>query len=116
MSFDLTIPADLHLTIEIGLDKYRFNADVRIRLVLTARPADPLVILIDVPPPTKRDVDVEVQAEGMRASVIQTLAGVDAEIKRAVAKFVRRELAKPALQNGMRIDVARALERISTPR
>ncbi|MFN2561316.1 MAG: hypothetical protein ABR571_08500 [Jatrophihabitans sp.] len=116
ITFALTIPVDLKLTIQTGIDTYRFAADVRVNLVLTARAAEPLVIVIDVPPPSSRDIDVGVQAEGLRATFVQTLASVDAEIKRAVAKFVRRELAKPALQKATRIDVARALERYATPR
>ncbi len=85
-------------------------------LVLTAKAADPLVIVIDVPAPSSRDIDVDVRADGLRATVVQTLASVDTEIRRAVAKFVRRELAKPALQKATHIDVARALEGYGTSR
>jgi hypothetical protein len=116
ISFALTIPADLHMTIQTGIDTYRFDADVRVNLVLTARAAHPLVIVIDVPEPSSRDIDVQVKADGLRATVVQTLASVDTEIKRAVAKFVRRELRKPALQQATHFDVARALERFATPR
>ncbi len=116
ISFALTIPVVLKLTIQTGIDTYRFDADVRVNLVLTARPPTPLVIVIDVPAPSSRDIDVDVQADGLRATVVQTLASVDTEIRRAVAKFVRRELAKPALQKATRIDVARALEHLATPR
>jgi hypothetical protein len=116
ISFALIIPVELHLTIQTGIDTYRFAADVRINLVLTARAAEPLVIVIDVPAPSSRDIDVDVRADGLRATVVQTLASVDTEIRRAVAKFVRRELAKPALQKATRIDVARALDRYATPR
>lgn len=111
ITFALTIPVDLKLTIQTGIDTYRFAADVRVNLVLTARAAEPLVIVIDVPAPSSRDIDVDVQADGLRATVVQTLASVDTEVKRAVARFVRRELASPALHKATRIDVARALER-----
>ena len=49
----------------------------------------------------------------MRASVLQVIAGVDGELKRSVAKFVRREIDKPELQKSRTIDVAKALDSMS---
>jgi hypothetical protein len=54
-------------------------------------------------------VDVKVQADGLRASVLQVVGRVDAEVRRAVAKYVARELRKPQLQQARVIDVAAAL-------
>ena len=116
VSFLLTIPVDLQILIEMGLDKYRFTAAVQVRLTLTARAAEPLKIVIDVQPPTKRTVDVQVQAEGLRASVLQIFAGVDGELKKSVAKYVRREIDKPEMQAARVIDVARALASMKLPR
>lgn len=115
VSFELTIPVDLQMRVDIGLDKYRFNAVVKVRLALTARAAEALLIVVDIEPPTKRNVDVEVRAEGLRASVLQIVAGVDGEVRKAVAKFVRREIAKPAIQSSTRIDVGAALLRMDGP-
>lgn len=110
VAFQLTIPVALQLTIEIGLDKYRFTAAVRVRLPITARAAEPLRIVIDVEPPTRRTIEVDLQAEGLRASVVQVIGGVEGELKKSVARFVRNEIEKPELQKARIIDVARALE------
>jgi hypothetical protein len=74
-----------------------------------ARAARPLLIVIDVEPPTRANVDVKVQADGLRASVLQIVGRVDAEVRRAVAKYVARELRKPQIQQARMIDVAAAL-------
>ncbi len=116
VAFDLMIPVDLQMLIEISFDKHRFDAKVFVRLALTARAAEPLQVVIEVEPPTKRNVEVEVTADGLRASVLQVIAGVDDELKRSVAKFVRSEIDKPELQRSRVIDVAKALESLSTRR
>lgn len=113
VAFQLTIPVALQLTIEIGLDKYRFTAAVRVRLPITARAAEPLRIVIDVEPPTRRTIEVDLQAEGLRASVVQVIGGVEGELKKSVARFVRNEIEKPELQKARIIDVARALENLT---
>lgn len=109
VSYDLTVPLDLHVLIEISFDKHRFDAKVLINLVLTARAAEPLLIVIDVEPPGKQDVEVDVTAEGLRASVLQVIAGIDGELRRSVAKFVRKEIDKPEVRRQRVIDVGAAL-------
>ncbi|MEO9140187.1 MAG: hypothetical protein ABI345_14115 [Jatrophihabitans sp.] len=113
VAFEVTVPVDLHLVIEVGLDKYRFMAGVGIRLAVTARAAEPLLILIDIEAPTKKSIDVDLHADGMRASVVRLVAGVDNEIRKAVATFVRREIEKPEMQKARRIDVEKALQQLS---
>jgi hypothetical protein len=109
VAYELTIPVDLQLLIDFGLEKSRFTAAVVVRLALTARAARPLFIVIDIEPPTKRNVDVDVKAEGLRASMLQTVGRVDDEVRRAVARYVARELQKPRIQQARVIDVAAAL-------
>ncbi len=116
VAFDLMIPVDLAMLIEISFDKHRFDAKVFVRLALNARAADPLQIVIDVEPPTKKNVEVKVTADGLRASVLQIVAGVDAELKRSVAKFVRREIDKPQLRKQRVIDIAAALDGLGAKR
>lgn len=109
VSFALELPVDLHMLIDFGLEKTRFTADVMVRLALAARVARPLYIVIDVEPPTRDNVQVSVHADGLRASVLQIVGRVDAEVRRAVAKYVARELQKPRIQQARVIDVAAAL-------
>ena len=53
------------------------------------------------------------QAQGLRAQVVQLAAGVEGELKRFIAKYVSRELSKPYVQEATTIDVAAAIERAS---
>ncbi len=114
VSFDLCVPITLAMLIEIGFDKNRFDALVEARLVVNARAADPLRVVIDVEPPSRRNIHVQVKADGLRASVVQIFGGVNGELKRTVVKAIRDELAKPAARRARVIDIARTLERLST--
>lgn len=115
VAYELLVPVELHMVIEMGLEKFRFTADVRVRLALTARAAEPLRIVIDIEPPSARNVEVTVKADGLRASVLQLVGGIDGELRRTVAKVVQRELERPELQAARVIDVGKTLEAMSTP-
>lgn len=116
VAYDLLVPVELHMVIEIGIDKNRFNADVRVRLALTARAAEPLRIVIDIEPPTAGNVEVDLKADGLRASVLQLVGGIDGELRRTVAKVVKRELERPELLAARVIDVGKALDAMSVPK
>jgi hypothetical protein len=112
IAHELLIPIDLDLVVELGLDKNRFTAAVVVRLRLTARAAEPLLVVVDIDPPTAADVEVQVEADGLRASVLQAAGRLDGELKKAVAKAVAEELAKPDVRRSRVIDVAAALDRL----
>lgn len=116
VSFAITVPADLRLTVDLGFDRQHFDAQVAVRLTVTARPAAPLRIVLDVADVTSSDVDVHLHAVGVRASVVQLLGDVEGEIKRRAAEFVRAEIAKPQVQRARTIDVGRALDHLHLPR
>ncbi len=111
VAFRLLIPVTFELFIDLGVDKHRFHVDVEVGLTLTARAAPPLRLVIEVDEPTWRDVTVTVQAEGLRASVLQRVAGVDREIGRFVARYVARELDKPHIRAARDIDIAGRIDR-----
>ncbi len=106
VAFRLVIPVSLDLRIDLGVDTHRFHADVTVGLRLTARAAPPLRLVIDVDKPTWRDVTVVVTADGLRATVLQRVAGIDREIGRFVARYVAREIEKPHIRAARDIDVA----------
>ncbi len=58
-------------------------------------------------------MQVRLQAQGLRAQLVQLAAGVEGELKRFIAKYVKRELAKPYVQEATTIDVGAAIERAS---
>jgi hypothetical protein len=112
VSYRLMVPVEFEMVIELGLDRCRFTAALRVHVTLTARAAAPLLIVIDATPPTRRDIDVELRGDGLRASVLSLFGVVESELKRAVVKYVRRELDKPELARARVIDVAAALEKL----
>jgi hypothetical protein len=114
VAFDVVVPVQLDMFVEIGFDRHRFNALVQIDLVVTARAASPLRIVLDVDPPTRRNVHVQVRADGLRASVLQVVAGVDRELKRTVTRYVRGELDTPAIRAARVIDVGAYLADLRT--
>lgn len=108
-AFDLALPVDLDLQIDISLDRHRFHADVLVNLRLTARPVAPLAVYIDIEQPTRRNVEVDLRAETMRASLLQVVGRVDGEIRKAVSRYVAREVTKPEMQQRRLVDIAAAL-------
>ena len=110
VSFRLSIPVDLDLDLDFGVDEHRFHVAVSVELTLTARAAEPLRVVIDIDSPTWRDVTVKVEAEQLRAAVLQRVAGIDREIGRFVAKYVAREIDKPHIRAARDIDVAARID------
>ena len=113
LAFHVTLPVPLEFTIDLGVDKHRFLADIEVPLVLRARARSDLAIVLDVEPPTAQQVKVRLQAQGRRAQLTQVAAGVEGELRRFVARYVAKELAKPYVREATVIDVAAAIERAS---
>ncbi len=110
VAFRLTIPVALDLHIDLGLDQHTFHATLDVGLSLTARAAEPLRVVIEVDPPTSRDVTVKLESERVRSEVLRRVAGVDAEIRRFVAKYIAREIDKPHIRAARDIDVAARID------
>ncbi|GAB2724919.1 hypothetical protein [Nocardia thraciensis] len=108
VSFDLTIPVALDITVDV-LKSNHYRAEVEIPLVLIARAADPLLIVIDASPPDPRAISVDLHAEGWRARALGKLGNIRHQIAHQVAAVLRNELADPTFRTidvGTRIDGA----------
>ncbi|MQY28550.1 hypothetical protein [Nocardia aurantia] len=102
VSFDLTLPVELDLTID-ALVANRYRADLTISLVLIARAAEPLLIVVDVPPPAPDEIEVNLRPLTWRAKALGVLGGVRGQLAVRVAAVVREELADLSFRT---IDVA----------
>ena len=60
VSFRLVLPVDITLEVDLAVDVHRFQARLEVPLVLTARAAAPLLVILDVVPPRAEDVGVTV--------------------------------------------------------
>jgi len=110
VAFRLRIPVDLALEIALGPDHSRYKADVEVGIDIRALAVDQLRVLIDVTPPTSKDVTLDLKAEGVRADILGRVAGVDREIRRFIAKYVGREIDKPHIREARDIDVAARID------
>ena len=109
--FDVRLPVTLQFELNLGLDVHRFNADVEVPLQMTAQAREDLAIVIDIEPPSARDVTITLKAQGLRATVTQYAANVEGELRRFIAKYVARELTGPKVAAARVIDIRAAIDR-----
>jgi len=83
---------------------------------VTARAALPLALVFEITPPTPEDIKVTLSADGLRANLLRSLAGMDVEVHRFVLQYVTRELESERVREACRIDVAGAVSGAWTAR
>lgn len=108
VQFDLLVPVSLDITVDV-LKSNHYRADLAIPLVLTARAAAPLWIVIEATPPVPTDIQMEFAADGLRAAALGVLAKIKKQVVGQVVRFVERELADPV---GRTVDVAERINRL----
>ena len=111
ISYRVVLPVSLTFEVDLQVETHRFEADLLVPLTLTAVARPGVRIFIDATPPRSEEVQVDLQAKGLRASVLQRVVGVEAELRRFVARYVRHELEKPHVREARLIDVSRAIDR-----
>ncbi|MGY2875359.1 hypothetical protein ACVW00_002549 [Marmoricola sp. URHA0025 HA25] len=111
ISYRVELPVDLTFELDLQVETHTFHAELLVPLTLTARAVSGIRVYIEVVPPTSSEVQVQVRAEGLRASIMQRVANVEGELRRFVARYVAREVAKPHIAAARLIDVAGAIDR-----
>jgi hypothetical protein len=109
ISYRVLLPVTLTFEIDLQIEKQRFDADLVVPLTLGAVALSGVRIFIDATPPVAEDIQVELTAQGLRASVVQRVAGLEGELRRFVARYVAKELEKPHVLEARTIDVSRAI-------
>ncbi|EFQ82130.1 hypothetical protein HMPREF0063_12654 [Aeromicrobium marinum DSM 15272] len=110
ISFDVTLPVALDFALDLQVETHHFHGALELPLKVRARATPDLRIVVEVTPPSARDVRLDLTADGRRAGMVKKLAGVDAEVKRFVAKYVARELEKPEIARARIVDVNSAID------
>ncbi|WP_063051179.1 hypothetical protein [Nocardia arthritidis] len=110
IAFELIIPLQVDLLVDLTVDRHRFHVEGAVHLHLTVRTAAPLRVVIDIAEPRPGDVRVDVAATTKRGQLLRILASVDHEIKRFVARYIRAEIRKPHIAAVRDIDVALRLD------
>ena len=111
ITYRVELPVDLTFELNLQVETHTFHAELLVPLTLTARAVDGVRVFIEVTPPRSADVQVRVQAEGIRASIMQRVANIEGELRRFVARYVAREVSKPHIEAARLIDVAGAIDR-----
>ncbi|MBM7369470.1 hypothetical protein JOC45_004206 [Gordonia hydrophobica] len=105
ITFVVKLPLHIALSVDLKVDRIRYDVDGLVTLPMTVRCAAPLQLRIEVDPPRPRDVFVDVNSRNMRGEIIRNLAQVDDEIRRVIARFVETEIDKPEVSKARLIDV-----------
>lgn len=111
IAYRVELPVRLTFELNLQVETHTFHAELLVPLTLTARAVEGVRIFITIDPPRSADIGVKVKAEGIRASIMQRVANVEAELQRFVAKYVARESAKPHIEEARVIDVSGAIDK-----
>lgn len=111
IAYRVDLPVELSFELNLQVETHTFHAQLLVPLVLRARAVEGVRVYIDITPPRSSEVQVSVRAEGIRASIMQRVANVEGELRRFVARYVAREVAKPHIEAARMIDVAAAIDR-----
>jgi hypothetical protein len=109
--YRVLLPVSLTFVVDLQVETHRFEAELLVPLTLTAVAQSGIRIFIEAAPPRSDDIQVELRAKGLRASVLKRVVGIETELRRFVAGYVRRELEKPHVREARSIDVSRAIDR-----
>lgn len=111
ISYRVELPVSLTFEVNLQVETHTFHAELLVPLTLTARAVEGVKIFITIDPPRSSEIQVKVQAEGIRASIMQRVINIEAELKRFVAKYVARETSKPHIEEARVIDVSAAIDK-----
>ena len=110
ISYRLVVPVDLDFTVDLQVEKHHFHANVEVPLTVSAHATRDLRIIVDVTPPNPDELELDLAAEGIRATLLKRVANIDGELRRFVAKYVARELEKPHVVATRNIDVGVSID------
>ncbi|MCW2753407.1 MAG: hypothetical protein JWQ32_818 [Marmoricola sp.] len=111
IAYRVELPVTLTFEVNLQVETHVFHAELLVPLTLTARALDGVRIFISIDPPRSSEVEVRVQAEGLRASIMQRVVNIEGELRRFVATYVARETSKPHIEEARLIDVSAAIDR-----
>lgn len=110
--YRVLLPVALTFEVDLQIEKQLYKAELLVPLTLTAVAMSRLRIFIETEPPHPDEVQVELEAQGIRASMLQRVADVEGELRRFVARYVAKEFDKPEVHEARTIDVSSAIGHI----
>ena len=114
ITFDIRIPLEIDMVIDLRIDKPSFIVFGEIALRATAVAAHPLSLILDVQKPRPADISIHITSKTLRAELLRVVAGIDAEIKRFIALHVAGEIDSPASEKAKVIDINSQIDEVWT--
>lgn len=111
IGYRVQLPVELTFEVDLQVETHVFHATLLVPLTLRARALSGVRIYVEVEPPSAAAIEVAVTAEGLRASLLQRVANVERELRRFVARYVAKEIEKPAIVEARTIDVSAAIDK-----
>ncbi|MGY2061716.1 hypothetical protein ACW9HQ_43155, partial [Nocardia gipuzkoensis] len=71
IEFDLRIPLQVDLTLDLAVDRHRYEVDGYVKIHLTVRTAEPLRVIIDIAEPRSGDVHINVDTDTKRGQLVR---------------------------------------------
>ena len=110
LGFRAVLPIDLDLDIKIGPVSNRYKGLVEVPLVMSARTAQPLTIVIEIKPVHGADITVDIRPANTGADLLKKVGNIDAEVRAEVARIVNEKMNTDAARSERVIDVAALID------
>jgi hypothetical protein len=110
VAVEVRLPVQVAFDLDIAVDVHRFHADVVVPLRLTARAATPLSIVWDIAVPDEDELEIDVRVERRSTAMLRRVAGIDAELRRFMLRYVTRELDKEHVRRATRIPLDEVID------
>ena len=110
VAFEVRLPVQVVFDLDIAVDVHRFHADLIVPLRLTARAATPLTIVCDIAVPDEDELEIDVRVERRSTAMLRRVAGIDAELRRFMLRYVTRELDKEHVRRATRIPLDEVID------
>lgn len=110
IGYRVFLPIAVTFDLDLRVDSLTFEADVLLPLTLRMYVEEPLTVVWDITVPSEDEVQMTLKADKRRSAALQKVAGLDAELRRFIIKFVAKELDKPHVRKAMRIDLVSVID------
>jgi hypothetical protein len=110
VAFLVRLPVQVDFDLDIAVDVHRFHVDMVVPLRLTARAVTPLTIACDVEAPREEELELDIRVDRRSTAVLRRVAGIDAELRRFMLRYVTRELEKEHVQRATRIPLDEVID------
>lgn len=110
VAYKVTVPVDVTFEVDLHIDVHRFHAEVLVPLGIVLRLEEPLTVVWDLIEPQEDELVVTIKSDARRSAMLQKMAGLDAELRRFLLRFVQKELDKPHVRKARRINIAEVID------